>query len=263
MNPTIARAPADLPTSLSPPKTALVTGAGRRIGAHIARRLHAEGFDVAVHFNRSGIEAQALCDGLNQTRADSAIALQADLRSKQGCDNLLLAYRHWRPALALLVNNASVFERTPFGDVTEQAWQAQLDGNLKPAFFVSQAALPALHLSLGGSIINICDARWDKPLPGFSAYASAKAAIVALTRGLSVELAPQIRVNAIGPGSLDWPEGGTFTPEQIIALQAAIPLRRIGSGDDIADAVLYLAAASSYVTGQIINVDGGISAVSV
>lgn len=241
----------------------MITGAGRRIGAQLARRLHAAGFDVAVHFNRSANEARALCETLNLARRDSAIALSADLRSKQACDDLLVSYQQWRPTLQLLVNNASVFERTPFGEVTEQTWQAQLDGNLKPTFFVSQAALPLLRACPRSSIINLCDARWDKPLPGFSAYASAKAAIVALTRGLSVELAPHIRVNAIGPGSLDWPEGGTFTSEQVVALEAAIPLARIGNGDDIADAVLYLASANSYVTGQILNVDGGISAVSV
>jgi pteridine reductase len=243
-------------------RNALITGAGRRIGAQLALELHRQGFDVAIHFHRSSEEAAALVQALNHTRAGSSIAIGADLATKAGCDLLVRGYEQWRSELHLLINNASVFERTPFGDVTEAQWQKQSDGNGKAAFFVTQAALDLLRKTQGANVINVCDARWDKPLPGFSAYAASKAGIVALTRCLAVELAPNIRVNAIGPGSLDWPGGNTFTPEQIKQLEANIPLHRIGSGLDIARAVLYLAEPNSYVTGQIINVDGGASAVS-
>jgi pteridine reductase len=251
---------ADLPRK---PPCALVTGAGRRIGAAVARRLHAHGFDVAIHFNRSKVEAQLLVADLNSVRPNSAACFSANLATKAGCDELVRNYTLWRSKLELLVNNASVFERTPFGGVSEIQWQQQLDGNLKPAFFVTQAALILLKSTPMANVINICDARWDKPLPGFSAYACAKAAIVALTRCLAIELAPNVRVNAIGPGSLDWPEGKAFSTEQVAELERNIPLRRIGSGEDISDAILFLCQPSSYVTGQIINVDGGISAVSV
>jgi pteridine reductase len=241
---------------------ALITGAARRIGAHIAKSLHLHGYDVAIHYKNSRAQAQLLAAELNALRANSAACLCADLSTKQGCDDLVTQFSGWRQQLQLLVNNASVFERTPFGTVTESQWQAHMDGNLKAAFFVSQGALKLLQGTPQANIINICDARWDKPLSGFSAYAGAKAGIVALTRCLSLELAPGIRVNAVGPGSLDWPEDQTFNAQQIEALEANIPLRRLGSGQDIAQAILFLCQPGSYVNGQILNVDGGSSAIS-
>jgi pteridine reductase len=254
-----------IPTSAltGKPPCALITGAGRRIGAAVARHLHAQGFDVAIHFNRSKVEAQLLVAELNAIRQDSAACFGANLATKAGCDELIRSYMLWRSKLEVLVNNASVFERTPFGGVSEAQWQQQIDGNAKPAFFVTQAALVLLKSTPGANVINIADARWDKPLPGFSAYACGKAAIVALTRCLAIELAPAIRVNAIGPGSMDWPEGKAFSAEQLTQLERNIPLSRIGSGVDIADAIVFLSKPTSYVTGQIINIDGGISAVSV
>jgi pteridine reductase len=251
-----------IPSSQIHRPTALITGAAKRIGAQIAKRLHAHGYDVAIHYRNSEEQAQQLVASLNELRPESAACFSANLSAKQGCDHLIEEFALWRSNLQLLVNNASVFQRTPFGEVTETQWQEQIDGNLKAAFFVSQAALPMLSATPRANIINICDARWDKPLAGFSAYAGAKAGMVALTRCLSLELAPNIRVNAVGPGSLDWPDGNTFTREQIKSLESNIPLQRIGSGDDIADAVLYLCKPESYVNGQIINVDGGCSAIS-
>jgi pteridine reductase len=250
------------PKTPSPAVTALITGAGRRIGAQLAKALHSHGFDVGIHYNRSEKEAKQLVLALNYSRPNSAACFKADLAAKAGCDALLNAYSQWRPNLQLLVNNASTFERTPFGEVSEAQWHHQMEGNAKAAFFVTQAAVPLLKTTAGANIINISDARWDRPLPGFTAYACAKAAIVALTRGLAVELAPGIRVNAIGPGSLDWPDGNMFSDEEVAQLESKIPLRRIGSGRDIAQAVIYLCDPSSYVTGQIINVDGGSSVVS-
>jgi pteridine reductase len=250
------------PSSQTLRPVALITGAAKRIGAQIAKRLHAQGYDVAIHYRYSAEQAQLLTAALNDLRPHSAACFGANLSTKQGCDHLLEDFSRWRSNLQLLINNASIFQRTPFGEVTEAQWQEQIDGNLKAAFFVSQAALPILRATPLANIINICDARWDKPLAGFSAYAGAKAGMVALTRCLSLELAPSIRVNAIGPGSLDWPESNAFTLEQVKALASNIPLQRIGSGDDISDAVLYLCKPESYVNGQIINVDGGSSAIS-
>jgi pteridine reductase len=251
-------------SSKTPPLavSALVTGAGRRIGAQLAKALHTHGFDVAIHYNRSEAQAQQLTLALNEIRPNSSVCFKANLATKAGCDDLLRCYREWRPNLQLLINNASTFERTPFGEVTEAQWHSMMEGNAKATFFVTQAALPLLKSTEGANIINISDARWDRPLPGFAAYAGGKAAIVALTRALAVELAPNIRVNAIGPGSLDWPEGNMFSAEEVSQLEKNIPLRRIGSGYDIAQAVLYLCDTKSYVTGQIINVDGGSSVVS-
>jgi pteridine reductase len=252
----------NLPKTSSSAACALITGAGRRIGAQVARELHVHGFDVAIHYNRSEESAKELTRQLNEIRPNSAECFKADLATKAGCDALLSSYSQWRTSLQLLINNASTFDKTPFGEVTEAQWHHQIDGNAKAAFFVTQAALGILKATSGANVINISDARWDRPLPGFSAYASAKGAIVAFTRGLAVELAPGIRVNAIGPGSLDWPEGKMFSAEDVTNLENKIPLRRIGSGHDIARAVLYLCDPTSYVTGQIINVDGGTSVVS-
>jgi pteridine reductase len=243
-------------------QTALITGAAKRIGAQIVKRLHAQGYDVAIHYRHSKVQAQELANSLNLLRPNSAACFGANLSTKQGCDELLQQFSDWRNNLQLLVNNASMFQRTPFGEITEKQWQEQIDGNLKAAFFVSQAALGILRATPKANIINICDARWERPMAGFSAYAGAKAGMVALTRCLSLELAPLIRVNAVGPGSLDWPENNTFTSSQINALESNIPMQRIGTGDDIADAILYLSNLESYVNGQIINVDGGSSAVS-
>jgi pteridine reductase len=252
--------PISLPTNSRP--AALITGAAKRIGAQIVNRLHAQGYDVAIHYRHSEEQAQQLTASLNRLRPDSAACFGANLSTKDGCDDLLRQFSRWRNHLQLLVNNASMFQRTPFGEVTEAQWQEQIDGNLKAAFFVSQAALTLLRATPKANMINICDARWERPMAGFSAYAGAKAGMVALTRCLSLELAPLIRVNAIGPGSLDWPEGNTFTSVQIKDLESNIPLQRIGTGDDIADAILYLCKPESYVNGQIINVDGGSSAYS-
>jgi pteridine reductase len=251
-----------IPKPAATPLTALITGSAKRVGAQVVQRLHAQGYDVAIHYRRSVAEATTLVARLNAIRANSAVCFGADLSSKAGCDELAAQFSRWRGSLHLLINNASVFERTPFGQVTEAQWQQQIDGNAKAAFFVTQACLPLLRGAAKANIINICDARWDKPMAGFSAYAVAKAGMVALTRCLSLELAPLIRVNAIGPGSLDWPEDETFSVEQKQSLEVNIPLNRIGSGDDIADTVLFLCKVDSYVNGQIINVDGGSSAIS-
>jgi pteridine reductase len=234
----------------------LITGAARRIGAGIARALHRRGCDVVIHYRQSAVEADALCASLSAIRADSAHAVPGDLSSAEGCAAVIHAALAWRGRLDGLVNNASTFVRSDLGGVDEPHWAHLMDGNPKAAFFCSQAAAPALRASRG-AIVNVCDARTDRPLPGFSVYTAAKAAIVSLTRSLALELAPQVRVNAISPGSLTWPEDDTFNAAERARIEAAIPLARIGDGADMGQVAFFLLREAHYVTGQVIAVDGG------
>jgi len=246
---------------MHPNRVVLVTGAARRVGAQIAAHLHARGADVAVHCRHSVEQAEALVARLNDARADSARAFEADLAQAAACERLVHAAGAWHGRIDALVNNASTFLRTPAGAVDEQLWSSIVDGNLKAAFFTSQAAAPWLRTARG-AIVNVTDARAERPLAGFSVYAAAKAGIVALTRALALELAPAVRVNAVAPGSLDWPEHDVFTDDEQRAIEAAIPLRRIGTGEDIARAIAFLLDDAEYVTGHVLHVDGGSSLVS-
>jgi len=234
----------------------LITGAARRIGAGIARALHARGCDVVIHYRQSADNAHALCTELCAGRADSARAVSADLASAAGCAAAVEAATAWQGRLDGLVNNASTFIRSELGQVDETHWAYLMDGNLKAAFYCSQAAAPALRASRG-AIVNVCDVRTDRPLPGFSVYTAAKAAIVSLTRSLALELSPQVRVNAISPGSLTWPEDNTFSADERARIEAAIPLGRIGDGADMGQVAFFLLREADYVTGQVIAVDGG------
>lgn len=246
---------------MHPNRVVLVTGGARRIGARVATHLHARGADVAIHYRRSNADADTLVARLNERRPDSARAFGNDLSAATACARLIEAVGGWHGRIDALVNNASTFLRTPIGSVDEATWSELLDGNLKAAFFTSQAAIPWLRATRG-AIVNLSDARVERPLSGFAVYAAAKAGIVALTRALALELAPGVRVNAVAPGSLDWPEHEVFTEAERRSIEAAIPLGRIGTGDDIARAVAFLLYDGDYVTGHVLHVDGGSSLVS-
>lgn len=242
-------------TSTLDGKVALVTGAARRIGAAIATQLHASGARVAIHYRGSAAEANQLAETLNAGRADSAITLQADLLDLDALPRLVAAVVEWGGRLDILVNNASTFYPTPLGEITEQHWNDLLGSNLKAPLFLSQAAMPDLAAN-NGSIINIVDIHAQRPLLNHPVYGSAKAGLVMLTRALAKDLAPKIRVNGVAPGAILWPEDGmSESVKQSIIGQ--VPLERPGDPDDIAGAVLYLVRDASYVTGQIIAVDGG------
>ena len=208
----------------------LITGAARRIGAGMARFFHTRGCHVVIHYRQSAAQAEALCAELCALRPQSALAVAADLANAEGCSAVVAAALSWQGRLDGLVNNASTFIRSDLGQVDEAHWTYLIDGNLKAAFFCSQYAAPALRAS-GGAIVNVCDVRTDRPLPGFSVYTAAKAGIVSLTRSLALELAPQVRVNAISPGSLTWPEDDTFDASERARIEArpracAAPRRR-------------------------------------
>lgn len=236
-------------------QTALVTGASRRIGAAIVRRLHASGARVGIHFRHSANDAQRLRDELNEQRADSAGIFAADLLQPDAPDSLVSAFVAWSGSLDVLVNNASSFYPTPIGSITEEQWNDLVGSNLKAPLFLSQAA--AAHLRKdGGAIINIVDIHARRPLRDHVVYGPAKAGLEMLTRSLAKDLAPEVRVNGIAPGAILWPESGMSDEAQASILEQ-IPLARPGTPGDIADCVLYLVRDATYITGQIIAVDGG------
>ncbi len=236
-------------------KVALVTGAARRIGAAIARKLHGDGARVAIHYRGSAADAEALTKELNGLRTDSAAAFQLNLQSIDDLPGLVANVADWGGGLDILVNNASSFYPTPPGEITVDQWDDLIGSNLKAPLFLAQAAISELKKSRG-VIINIVDIHAQRPLRNHAVYGAAKAGLAMLTRSLAKDLAPDIRVNGVSPGAILWPEDNMSeaTKKSILA---QIPLGRSGSPDDIANCVLYLARDASYVTGQIIAVDGG------
>jgi pteridine reductase len=233
----------------------LITGAGKRIGAVIARTLHDAGANVAIHYFSSAAPADNLVAELNAARADSAIALQADLRSIDAINALVEAMIERTGRLDLLVNNASTFYPTPIGTITEAQWDDLINANLRAPLFLSQVAFPHLHAARG-VIINIVDVHSQRPLRDHLVYGPAKAGLAMLTRSLAKDLGPEIRVNGVSPGAILWPEEGLPEKTQQSIIRE-IALRRVGAPEDIANAVLYLARDATYVTGQILAVDGG------
>ncbi|NNM61110.1 MAG: pteridine reductase [Steroidobacteraceae bacterium] len=236
-------------------KVALITGGARRVGGAIARRLHADGANICVHYRSSAAEAEALVAELNTRRAGSACCQAADLLANGTADGLIASVLGEWGRLDLLVNNASSFYATPVGRITAADWDDLLGTNLKAPLFLSQAATPALR-SAQGSIINIVDIHGLRPLRDHPVYCVAKAGLAMLTRALARDLGPEIRVNGIAPGPVLWPDAGIDEPlkREIVKKTA---LKRRGSPADIARTALFLAKDAPYVTGQIIAVDGG------
>jgi pteridine reductase len=236
-------------------KCALITGAAKRIGAAITKRLHQAGVSVAIHYRNSATNAKELCSRLNDARPDSAEIFAANLNDIASLDNLVESVIDWGGGLDILINNASSFYPTPIGTISEPQWDDLLGSNLKAPLFLSQAAWPHLK-SKRGVIINMLDIHSRQPVRDHSVYAAAKAGLSILTCSLAKDMAPEVRVNGIAPGTILWPEKGmTKSIKKKIVRQ--IPLKRSGSPNDIADCVLYLALDADYVTGQIISVDGG------
>jgi pteridine reductase len=234
---------------------ALVTGAARRVGAAVAKRLHAEGACVAVHYRSSAVDADELVAELNGSRPDSAVAFQADLLDTRSLPQLVADVLDWKGRLDVLVNNASTFYPTPIGEITEQHWTDLVGSNLKAPLFLSQAAAPSLR-DTGGSIVNMIDIHAQRPLRDHPVYGPAKAGLAMLTRSLAKDLAPDVRVNGVAPGAILWPEAD-MTDANKESILTQVPLGRAGDPGDIAGCILYLVRDATYVTGQIIAVDGG------
>ncbi|HEY7774690.1 MAG TPA: pteridine reductase [Marinagarivorans sp.] len=231
---------------------AIITGSAQRIGKALATELHAHGYNVVLHYFRTSV--QSLVDELNQRRNHSAIAVQANLNDTAAADTIVdAAIKHYQ-RVDCLINNASSFYPTPIGNADHQQWQDLINTNAAAPFFISQACAPHLKRTLG-SIINIADIYADKPKREHTLYCMAKAANVMLSKSLAVELAPEVRVNGIAPGAALWPNDTPPADEQG-SLQK-IPLARIGGAKAIVDTALFLLKKDSYITGQIIAVDGG------
>ncbi len=236
-------------------QTALVTGGARRVGAEILRHLHAAGARVAIHCHRSQAEARTLAAEFNALRPDSAAVFSADLLQTDSLPGLVAAVTTRFGSLDLLVNNASSFYPTPFGELNPSQWDDLVGSNLKAPLFLAQAAADALRRSRG-LIVNIADIHGLRPLPGYIIYSTAKAALLHLTRALARELAPEARVNGIAPGPVLWPEAGTDEAQKRAIIDSTL-LQRAGSPADVARAVRFLAADAPYVTGQVLAIDGG------
>ena len=235
----------------------LVTGAARRIGAAIARTLHAAGARVVLHYHRSRDDAEALCAKLNAERAGSCATVSHDLLDTDGIAALAERAAACFGRLDGLVNNASSFYATPLGAITPEQWRDLMGSNLRAPLFLSQAAAPWLARSKG-AIVNIVDIHAERPLKDFVVYSIAKAGLAGLTRSLALELAPDVRVNGVAPGSILWPDGGKhFDADEQSRIVATTPLERVGGPEDIAGAVKYLLFDAPFVTGQILAVDGG------
>jgi pteridine reductase len=237
-------------------QVALVTGGARRLGAAIVRHLHARGTRVVVHYGRSSTEADALVGEIDARRDGHAVAVQADLSSPEAPGRLLDFVQERFGRLDILVNNAAVFNPTPLGKLTPGDWDRTLAVNLTTPVFLTQALAPLLAANRG-VVINVTDAYLVRPRVKFAAYVAAKAGLAALTQALASELAPEVRVNAVAPGALLWPDP---EPPQAVKdeVLARIPLGRLGTPADLARAVAYL-AEEDYLTGVTIPVDGGFS----
>lgn len=240
-------------------KVALVTGGGRRIGAEIARRLHQEGMRLILHYHSSDNEARAVQDALNRERRDSVVLIKGNLLDFHKITHLAKESIKVFSRLDAVVNNASSFFPTPVGRTSEDDWNDLFGTNLKAPFFLAQAAAPELRKTQG-AIVNIADVYGVRPLKNHAVYSTAKAGLIMLTRALARELAPEVRVNAVAPGAILWPEND----DDEVARQRLIsrtPLKRMGTPQEIAETVAFLIRDARFISGHVIPVDGGRSVV--
>ena len=236
-------------------KVALVTGAARRVGAAIARRLQAAGMQVMLHYRQSEQDARALERELNAARAGSAACVRAELLAADAPETLVEATLERFGRLDVLVNNASTFYPTRLGEIEARHWDELAGSNLRAPLFLAQCAAPHLARTRG-AIVNITDVHAERPLKDYVVYTIAKAGLAALTKSLALELGPAVRVNAVAPGAIAWPEDDQFPTAERKRIVSTTPLGRIGAPEDIARVVEFLARAS-FVTGQTVAVDGG------
>jgi pteridine reductase len=236
-------------------RAVLITGGARRVGAVLTRALHAAGASVLIHCHHSLQAAQALSAELERQRSGSTAIVVADLLDTAALPRLVDSALTHFGRLDLLINNASSFYPTPIGHISVAHWEDLMGTNLRAPLFLTQAAARALQES-GGSVLNIVDIHGQRPLRDHALYSTAKAGLIMLTRALARELAPAVRVNAIAPGAILWPEGGMQESRKTRITQRT-PLQRQGSPDDIARAVLFFASEAPFVTGQILAIDGG------
>lgn len=236
-------------------RVAIVTGGARRIGATIARKLHERGLDLVIHYRDSVDEARALRDELLELRRGSAALVQADLADESAPQHIRDAALEAFGRIDILINNASTFYPTPLESTTQMHWDELMASNLRAPFFLARACATELA-EREGAIVNMVDIHGMVPLGNHPIYSQAKAGLIAQTRSLAREMAPQARVNGVAPGAILWPES-ELSPEAGQEILERVPLGRQGHPDDIAGAVAFLALDAPYITGQILAVDGG------
>ncbi|MFL6623921.1 MAG: pteridine reductase [Sulfurifustaceae bacterium] len=237
-------------------KVALITGGAHRIGATLARTLHAEGMRLVIHYHSSEESAHALQAELHQSRPQSVMLVRGDLGAGERlARNLVFETVEAFGRLDVLINNASQFYSTELGQATEAQWDELMTVNLKAPFFLSQAAAPHLKKQ-NGCVLNIADIYGDRPLPDYPIYSIAKAGLIMLTKSLARELGPEVRANALAPGAILWPQSGLdeMSKQRIIS---RTPLKRAGEPEDIARAALFLIRDADYISGQVLAIDGG------
>jgi pteridine reductase len=237
-------------------KTVLITGGAKRVGAAICRRLHLAGANLMLHYRSSAGEARLLQAELNHARPNSVALIQADLLDLPKLPSVVEQTLQTYGRLDALVNNASTFFPTPIGEITEAHWHDLIGTNLQVPLFLAQAAAPALRKTQG-AIVNLSDIHAERPLKNYVIYSIAKAGLAGLTRSLARELAPEVRVNAVAPGPILWPDDESFDELSRQRIISHTPLKREGTPDDIARAVHFLLADGNYITGETLNVDGG------
>jgi pteridine reductase len=238
-------------------KVVLITGGAKRVGAAICRSLHAEGYTMMIHYKSSLHEAQALQAELNLHRADSAAIVHGDLLDIENIPKLVSATISQFGRLDVLINNASTYYASELGDIDESKWHDLMGSNLKAPLFLSQAAASELRKN-HGCIVNITDMHVERPKKGYIIYSVAKAGLVTLTKSLAHELSPEVRVNAVAPGPVKWPESNPQFDEvyrQRVINQTL--LKRVGEAEDVAKAVKFLIADAPFITGHVLAVDGG------
>jgi pteridine reductase len=236
-------------------KRILITGAAKRIGKELALSFFNKGWDIVIHFNSSKEEAEALAHKMNSERSNSAMLAQANLDNANEVEKLVKKILLKKGSIDALINNASTFYPTPVGTFSEENWNALMGSNLKAPLFLIQSLHKELEKNKG-FIINVTDINVDGALVNHSIYLAAKSGLQTLTKSLAKELAPNIRVNAIAPGAILEPPNTEWTSEQKNNIINAVPMKRMGTEKDIVDAAIYLSEAE-YVTGQILNIDGG------
>ena len=235
-------------------RVALITGGARRIGHVIAMALASRGAQVVISYQRSSKAAIETVGALRDLGV-KAEAVAADVASASDVSRLVQRIERNFGRLDVLVNNASIFERTPFERLTEKDWDRHLDINLKGAFLCALAARRLLRKRAQGKIINIADWAGDRPYRDYLPYCVSKAGVIALTKALAKELAPTVQVVAIAPGPMLPPE--EMTPAERRNAVARLPLKRWGSPEDVANTVLFAIEGSDFLTGTTIYVDGG------
>lgn len=236
-------------------KVALITGGAKRIGACIARTLHQAGMNVVIHYHSSADAARALQEQLNDQREHSCLLIQGELTAHGKLKSIVKESVQQMGRLDVLVNNASAFFPTPLKTASEKDWSQLIDANLKAPFFLTQYATPHLAKQQG-CVINLIDIYAQRPLPDHPIYCASKAGLASLTRSFAQSLAPDIRVNGLAPGAILWPEEQHDELAQQ-RLLSRTPLKRLGNPQDIANAALFLIQDAPYMTGQILNIDGG------